>query len=205
MKPRHTITAILTLFLTATASAAKPRGGTAVVDAAITRFEAAPSVSARFSVEASGAERVDGDITLCGNSFKISYEGFDVMFDGKTQWTYDHAAAEVSVTEPTPDELAGINPFIIISSLRTAFTSTPVSTSAHDTTVKFIPARRSADLESLLVTFNNLSSWPSTIKILRPDGASASIRLSDINEGRRLPASTFSWKDRPGVTVNDLR
>lgn len=195
----------LTLLTAAVPTAAKVKGGTAVVDASIAKFEAAPSISAGFTVRTTGAAPVSGEITLSGNSFKLIYPGFEILFNGKTQWTYDESLAEVSVTEPTPGELAELNPFIIVSSLRTAFTSVPVSTTARSTTVKFIPARKSDGLESMLVTFDNLSSWPSTIKILRPDGASAEITLTGIRQGRRLPTSTFTWKPVAGVAVNDLR
>ena len=50
-------------------------------------------------------DKQSGEITLMGNKFRIVLGGNETKFDGKTQWVFVSEYNEVSITEPTVEEL----------------------------------------------------------------------------------------------------
>ena len=56
-----------------------------------------------------------GIFTLKGDRFVLEMDETKAWFDGKTQWAYMVQNNEVSITEPTAQEVASINPMAILS------------------------------------------------------------------------------------------
>jgi outer membrane lipoprotein-sorting protein len=61
---------------------------------------------------------VSGTFTLKANKFFLEVDDMKVWFDGKTQWAYVPQSNEVSITEPTENELAETNPLAILQSYK---------------------------------------------------------------------------------------
>lgn len=109
---------------------------------------AKPAVEAQFTINgADGA--VQGSALMAGAAFAFTTPQLDVWFDGRTQWVFLHSTGEVSITEPTADELATTNPFVVLSAYDTHYTSAAsptvagagVSSSFHATpTAAFDPS-----------------------------------------------------------------
>ncbi len=57
----------------------------------------------------------NGSICLKDDKFLLETEGMTTWFDGRTQWSYLASSDEVNVSEPTPEELQGINPYAWLS------------------------------------------------------------------------------------------
>lgn len=55
-----------------------------------------------------------GVLALNGNKMYISLAGMETFFDGKTQWVYVAKNNEVSISEPTMQELKELNPLLMI-------------------------------------------------------------------------------------------
>lgn len=77
-------------------------------------FRQAGGVEVRFSVRSSEGYST-GTIRLKGEKFVLDAGGMTTWFDGHTQWTYLASADEVNITEPTAEELQGINPYAWLS------------------------------------------------------------------------------------------
>ncbi len=174
-----------------------------VTSRAVERFGKSPSVTASFTVDAQG-HSVPGTITVSGDRFHMDVNGMETWYDGRTQWTYSPSADEVSVTEPTAAELAQINPFAIVSSLRDCFSGSIVRSSPTETTVGYTP--RNSGAGKLTVTYNGSTSWPS--KVVIDNGQDVvTIKVKTVAVGKTPHPSEFVYNKQlhPGAEIVDLR
>lgn len=63
----------------------------------------------------------NGKLLLKGNRFYLECDGVKSWFDGHTQWSYVSQNEEVTVSNPTDEELQSINPYTWISMYRHGF------------------------------------------------------------------------------------
>lgn len=61
------------------------------------------------------AKKKAGKLKLKGNKFTLSTEELELFFDGKTQWTLMKELNEVSISEPTKEEMLQLNPILIVN------------------------------------------------------------------------------------------
>jgi outer membrane lipoprotein-sorting protein len=89
-----------------------------ILDKSSEAFKQSGNVSAYFTmnVRESGSkatESFDGQIYIKGNKIKIDAPGYEIYFDGKTQWVYNKEPNEVNISEPEEDEIQILNPSMI--------------------------------------------------------------------------------------------
>ncbi|MDE7396441.1 MAG: hypothetical protein K2M98_01800 [Muribaculum sp.] len=98
--------------------AAFATGANEIIEKCISAFESAKSLTLRYNMSIDNSDATYGIMCIRGEKFKINSAPIAVWYDGNTQWTYMADTKEVSVTEPTPEEIADINPFAIINNFR---------------------------------------------------------------------------------------
>ncbi len=195
--------AIAALALPAALAAADNAART--LDLAAQRFSKAPSVSAAYTVT-SPSGNVAGNIVVSGQRFRISSPEMSTWFDGKTQWTYVPADREVTVSEPTPDELLQINPFEIISSFRKNYNASTVKSDKSQTVIRLSSRDPKASITQAVLTLTSATLLPSRIELTGPSGR-VTINLGSVKTGKAMTAADFRFNTRnhPGVSVNDMR
>ena len=62
-----------------------------------------------------------GILLLKGECFYLECGGVKSWFDGKTQWSYVEQNEEVTISNPSPEELQSINPYALINSYASLF------------------------------------------------------------------------------------
>ncbi len=65
-----------------------------------------------------------GFLLLKGEKFYLNNGNIQSWYDGKTQWSYVADTEEVNISHPTPEELQGINPYLILMRYKTDFNYT---------------------------------------------------------------------------------
>ena len=65
-----------------------------------------------------------GFLLLKGEKFYLNNGNVQSWYDGKTQWSYVADTEEVNISHPTPEELQGINPYLILMRYKTDFNYT---------------------------------------------------------------------------------
>lgn len=105
------------LFLLATVSAWPQQAAKAkkLLDQTTQVYQNAGGISIHFT----GSQ--DGKILLDGNRFYLECGGIKSWFDGRTQWSYVSQNDEVTVSNPTDEELQAINPYTWISMYQQGF------------------------------------------------------------------------------------
>lgn len=78
-----------------------------ILDAVSARFKSYQAVQAVFTLKAEdGKGKVQGNkkgtVYMKGNRYRVSITGQEIFCDGKTTWTYDKTANEVTVTAVDP-------------------------------------------------------------------------------------------------------
>ena len=61
------------------------------------------------------SQSFDGTIQMRGNKFRIDTPEQNIYFDGKTQWVHQKSYEEVTISEPTAEEIQALNPKSIFS------------------------------------------------------------------------------------------
>lgn len=164
------------------------------------------STTVTFDVKANG-RTASGTMTVCKRLFTFSSGDLAVWYDGLTQWTLQRSAKEVSITEPTMDELMETNPFVVLTGYKSHFTSTMVSSTAAQYRIKLTAKSKAAAVKSAVVTVSRKSMQPSSIALTMQSDSPVTVSIKRISHGKALPKSffTFSAKNAGKVTVNDLR
>ena len=181
--------------------------GAALLDKAADKFQRAKSISASFTLSGKGNSS-NGKIAISGDRFVIEMSELSIWYNGHTQWTYSHSSNEVSITEPTPDELQQINPFAIVSAFRKAYSATTISNNNGITKIKLTPlSSRGEAITSIVLAMNNATLYPIEIKLSLDNGETITIVTKNIKEGSTLPASTFNFDKKafPNTEIIDLR
>lgn len=206
---RHII-AILTIALSALGVCAASSGGDAraMLDKAATKLESAPSVKATYSLSVKGhSAEVNGSLLMASDRFTASAGDITTWYDGTTQWTYVPANNEVTVIEPSPEELLQSNPLAIIRSLRSGYSASVVKSAPGTRSIRLVSTAKGSEFKQVTVTLTASTLLPSAIKATMADGNEMNIRISSISLGGAVSPATFKYdKTKHGkVRVNDMR
>lgn len=168
-------------------------------------MKSAKGLKASFTAIYNG-QKATGDIVLTGNRFKLVTQAMTTWYDGCTQWTYSLANQEVTVSEPTAEELTQVNPFAILESLRTRYAARRVTAPKGYDMLELKP-KGQGDYSKIMLAINSATSMPAEIVFYTTDGSCTSIKISEITRTKAYPDSYFRFdpKGYRGVEVIDLR
>ena len=181
--------------------------GGALLQRCAAKIKSAPSLSVTYTVSADG-NTAEGLLVLQGEMFTISTPGMVSWYDGKSQWTYSDQIGEVNVISPTAEEVQQINPFAIVKSFSSSYSSEQVkSSSAGVTTLRLTANNRKSDISSADVTINDKTLYPTRIVLTMSNRQKVTINIQNVKAGGKLPVSNFRFdaKRYPNVQVIDLR
>ncbi|MDE6115431.1 MAG: hypothetical protein K2G49_10275 [Muribaculum sp.] len=178
-----------------------------VMDSAAKKIQSIKSLSATYDMVADG-EHMSGTLVMSGDKFHLSSDQIMAWYDGKTQWSYSADTNEVNVIEPTPEELVAINPFVIISSFKKAYTPSLLHSAAGTYKIHLVPkTKKGSPITDAVLTLSAKSYLPSNISLTLDTGSKLDIRIKSIKSGTNYPHSTFVFnkKQLPGAVIVDLR
>lgn len=164
------------------------------------------SVTVQFRTEA-GDVSTAGSLTQCRECFRMHTPQMSAWYDGRTLWTYNDAARETSVTEPTADELMEINPFDILNNYQKRFTTRVAHRSPASTTVEFTPKAKGSAIKSASMTLSNSTKMPQAIDLTFSNGSRMRIAVTSVSEDKGSAKSAFTYPSGryPNVEIIDLR
>lgn len=167
--------------------------GGALLQRCAAKIKSAPSLSVTYTVSADG-NTAEGLLVLQGEMFTISTSGMVSWYDGKSQWTYSDQIGEVNVISPTAEEVQQINPFAIVKSFSSSYSSEQVkSSSAGVTTLRLTANNRKSDISSADVTINDKTLYPTRIVLTMSNRQKVTINIKNVKAGGKLPVSNFRF------------
>lgn len=167
---------------------------------------AKPAVEAKFTIKG-GQGAVQGSITISGASFTMSTPQLKVWYDGKTQWSYLDSTGEVSITEPTAEELTVSNPLAILSSYSAHYKVRRLNDNKGRKCVELSPIEKNTGIENIVVIADESGNWPDAVDIMFDDNNRISLVIDKIDGIAKPSEKIFRYDPilQPASEIIDLR
>ena len=199
--------------LLANAQVAQAQNGTAALDRVVEKFRRSGDLLAAFTLTVYNAlnEPVDkqsGTIKLAGDKFYWTTPAMTVWYNGQLQWAYVKATEEVNLTEPTPAEIASINPYTLITTYKQNFNVKALKAkNSQQRVAELTPKKKGTQIDRVVLTVNASTWTPQSFQIYYSDRTHSTIALSRLVTGQNFPDATFVFnkKQYPKAEVIDLR
>lgn len=169
-------------------------------------IESAPALEVDFTVTTDDGSG-KGVLLMSGRRFAIKADGMATWYDGKTQWSYSESTGEVNVTEPTDEELAEINPLLLLNSDADTYDLKLKKKSKTEYILNLADRTDERSIARASITISADTRLPAAAEVEMAGGEKAKlkfVKIKKLNSSR--PADfRFNPKDYPGVEVIDLR
>lgn len=182
-----------------------------ILDRAADAFRKESGVKIAFSVRAPEGNS-NGSIRLNGDKFLLETEGVTTWFDGRTQWTYLASGDEVNISEPTPEELQGINPYAWLSLYDKGYKLkvAKIGNASDNTTYKVVMTamERSQDIQCIILYIEKGSFRPLKLSMVQRGSKDAvMVFINSCQTGKNYADSLFVFdkKAYPTAEIVDLR
>ena len=200
MKTNRILLYCSVLFLLLSMEPLHAQNGTQALDKVVGKFQQSNGISATFTQ--------NGTIKLSGNKFYWNTTSMIVWYDGLQQWAYVKATEEVNLTEPTTEEIATVNPYILINNYKKDFyIKTLKSKSSKESIAELTPKKKGTNIDHIIIIINTTTWNPSSFKLYYSDRTYNIINLSKYATDQNFPDSTFVFnkKQYPKAELIDLR
>lgn len=153
------------------------------------------------------SQSIPGSLIINGQKFYLKSEDMQVWFNGKTQWSYSKSNQEITITNPTREELAAVNPLVILSILRDkAKLEKSVRSGIKSTGIKAIPLNGSINALSLDLDIEQSTGKINQIWMTEQRGTESRLILTNYKTVECKSATfEFNQKTAPNAILNDLR
>lgn len=142
-----------------------------------------------------------GRITMRGKAFYINLFGTEASYDGKNFYVYSAETKELSISEPTKDELLDSNPLMYARELKKVCKVSEKKTNAGNTIITLVPKDQSKGVQRFELTVKTEILMPVSLEV--KEGASYT-RVA-FREGKFSQDKPVFVMQRKGATVVDLR
>lgn len=155
-----------------------------------------------YNAQSETTDKQSGDLTIKGNKFRMTLGANETKFDGKTQWVFVSEFNEVSITEPTTDELKEINPLVMIEH----YVEKDRISEGEDGAINFYPTDPKSSEYFRIELRLNKSNLPTRLVIHQKNGDKITLVWDSLNKAKVDDAYFyFDVAKYPNVEVNDLR
>ena len=162
-----------------------------------------------FTVYMDGADK-QGHIIVQGKQFILETPGMKTWFDGKTQWTLAEENEEVSISEPTDEELQSLNPYAWMSLYQQGYDlkygETGVSGVRKVIMTTTIPRE---EMQSIVLLIHQTELYPVRLSMASRGGLDVVVIYIDSYKVKQQPLAeetfVFDKSEYPGIEVIDLR
>ena len=171
MKTNRILLCCSVLFLLLSMEPLHAQNGTQALDKVVGKFQQSNGISATFTLTVFNAlnepvEKQNGTIKLSGNKFYWNTTSMTVWYDGLQQWAYVKATEEVNLTEPTTEEIATVNPYILINNYKKDFyIKTLKSKSSKESIAELTPKKKGTNIDHIIIIINTTTWNPSSFKL----------------------------------------
>ncbi|MFM7671097.1 MAG: LolA family protein [Bacteroidota bacterium] len=189
---------------------------TKVLNGVSAKFKTYNSVQANFSYKVENASgkalsTKTGTILMKGTSYKLSFSGLEVYCNGKTVWSYDKAAKEVTINNL--DASGGtITPQKLFTNFydKDFYSLLKPDTKVGSKTLQEIqmtPVDKSKNFHSVVLLIDKSAQSIYSTKVMEKSGNRYSYTVSSMKTDVAVTDAMFTFdpKKYPGVMVEDLR
>lgn len=154
-------------------------------------------------------QTMSGNFTMKANKFIMNMSDMLVYFDGKTQWAYSIENEEITITNPTAEELAQTNPMAVLYGYRATYDIKFAvnSTNSANYVIEMTPKTKISDMDKVTVIFDKKSGNLLSITQIEKNGSTLALSFTNYQNKIKIADSAFNFdiKKYKNVTINDLR
>ena len=144
-----------------------------------------------------------GSLTMQGDKFLLTMYGLEAAFDGKTMYMYSGETDELTLTNPTEQELTQANPFLFAKALVNACNIVEKKSSDGATTiVTLTPKDKSAGIDRFVLKLRTADLLPLSVE-LKEGKKLTTLKLTNPRYVTLHPE--FIIKPDKNTYINDLR
>ena len=151
----------------------------------------------------------NGFLLLKGEKFYLNNGNIQSWYDGETQWSYVADTEEVNVSNPTPEELQGINPYLILMRYKSDFNYsykgelTKNGVKGHEVILR---PKQSGGMD-LIRVFISKTHQPLAMKVEQNGKTVSEINVTSFRTDQRLEDGMFRFNRSlyPHAEIIDLR
>ncbi|MFA6873851.1 MAG: LolA-like putative outer membrane lipoprotein chaperone [Bacteroidaceae bacterium] len=198
---------LIVLMLTTTSAiwAQKDIQARKILDKAANIFNASKGIEIDFNMQ--GKHEMRGILKVRNSMFQLSSNGTTTWYDGRTQWTYQKASNEVSISTPTAAQLSKINPESWLYCYKKGFNYTYNGTKGKAHTITLTPEEKDQGVKSIVLVINESSYTPKSVTLTTTSGSSTTIFIKSykMQQGYNKATFTYPKNQYPTAEVIDLR
>lgn len=144
----------------------------------------------------------NGKIKMRGEKFWVTVFSTEAAYNGKSLYLYQQDVNELTITNPTPEELLEANPVLFVKALMLQAT-VKFSASAPDGiySIDFVPDHQSAGVKKFVLRLRKSDLMPVEIRVVETDQTST-LKFKNQKYDSAVPAFTIK---KSGAYINDLR
>lgn len=151
----------------------------------------------------------NGFLLLKGEKFYLNNGNIQSWYDGKVQWSYVADTEEVNISNPTSEELRGINPYLILKNYKTDYNYayqgqvTRKGVKGHD----IVLTPKQANNPTSVSVFITKTFQPLSMKIEQNGQTVSDINVTSFQNNQHLEDGMFRFNKSlyPNAEVIDMR
>lgn len=146
-----------------------------------------------------------GEITMQGNKFRLEMMDIEAAYDGKTMYMYSGETDELTLSNPTEQELLEANPFLYAKALIPVCNITErASADGKETIVTLTPKDQTIGINRFTLRLRNSDLMPLSVEIKEGKKIST-LKMKEPKFVGSLQPSAFSIQAGKNTYVNDMR
>ncbi|MDR0332454.1 MAG: outer membrane lipoprotein carrier protein LolA [Dysgonamonadaceae bacterium] len=213
---KKNILTLATLFIALTVCAQSSEESRAILDRAFASYESSNGISLLFTINVTEANGVthqaqSGEAKIKGDKFRLIMSGIDIWFDGTTQWVLMRDVDEVSITNPTGNDIAAISPLALLGMYKTGFSlNQSVSKTVNGRNsyvIDMVPVLGNNDFREVSVAIDKQTNTIVQVNLTLSNGMKNRIDITNYNANHNFSDSEFVFNpsNHPNIEIVDLR
>lgn len=144
-----------------------------------------------------------GSLIMQGSKFTLSMSGINAAYDGKTMYMYSEETEELTLTNPSDQELIESNPLLFAKAISDQCSASERTTAdGQQTIITLVPNDQSMGVNRFVLKVRNADLMPLQLEI-KEGQANSTLRLT--NPTFITTAPSFVIEPEETTFVNDLR
>lgn len=157
-----------------------------------------------ISSEQSQSLSYPGSFVMNGDKFRFVMMGYEAVYDGSTLYFYSDDTQELTLSNPTKDELQQLNPLLFAKALMTASRVEEKKANDGKHIITLYPDNLAAGITKLVLTLEKDGKKPVSVEVKEVNQTSRLVFLHPTLTSDTTPNTSFVL-DKPSAFLNDLR
>lgn len=178
-----------------------------ILDRAVAKIKNAGGVECSFKLQGSSAASC-GTLSMAGNKFRLSTSKFNTWFDGKNMWTANDDTREITLVNPTSQEIRESNPLEYLKDYKSQYNvyfSKRKDNARH--LILLNPKTKGGNIIAVEIAVNKKTLLPERLIIRDRNDVRTTVNISGMTLGSKRNSSWFVCpvKSMGGYELIDLR